>query len=98
MRGSVIKQNDELYLVISNNQYNRHFDTRLVLPISSNKLFEQNKFKNSSFFVSINVNNNCETVLLQVIKTIAISQNDAEVDKVSNSIINKILAIEKQLL
>jgi len=58
-------------LIISNDEYNRHFNTVIVVPISSSKKYrEQEKYLQSSFFMNINSETIDGTALLQHIRTI----------------------------
>lgn len=58
-------------LIISNNNYNKYFNTIIVIPISSsNKYRTEEKYIQSPIFVPINSRNIEGTALLQHIRTI----------------------------
>lgn len=58
-------------IIVSNNQYNRVFNTVIVVPISSAKKYQtEEKFRKSPLFVFLNKDKVYGTALLQHIRTI----------------------------
>lgn len=58
-------------IVVSNDQYNRVFNTIIVVPISSSKKYQtEERFRKSPLFISINKEKISGTALLQHLRTI----------------------------
>lgn len=86
-------------LVVSNNDYNKYFNTTLVLPISSSKKYlEQEKYLKSPIFVSFKEQDVHGTVLLQHVRAVDLKrrQDSKVVGHLSQEMMNTISDTLKQ--
>lgn len=86
-------------LIVSNDNYNRHFNTILVVPIStSQKYLTEKKFIESPLFVSIQGDKIHGTALLQHVRAIdpSLRSDQKRVAKISHNEIINIQNIIKQ--
>ena len=86
-------------MVVSNDEYNRHFNTVLVVPISSsNKYQTQERFAKSPLFKSIDLNSVHGTALLQHVRAIdpKMRSNGRVVDRLPSKLITEVSVVLKE--
>lgn len=86
-------------IIVSNNQYNHYFNTVMVVPISSAKKYQnEEKYRVSPLFMTIEKENVHGTALLQHIRTIDPHKriNEAVVDRLTGKECRKLIGILKQ--
>lgn len=85
--------------VVSNNNYNRFFNTVMVAPISSSEKYKEKKFLESPFFIEIPSEKKVYgTILLQHIRSIdsSVRTDGVVIDKLSRKQTDAISATLKE--
>lgn len=86
-------------LIVSNDDYNRYFNTALVIPISSSqKYLNDEKYKKSPVFVSFKMQNVYGTALLQHVRAVDLKkrQNSKVIGRLPKEVVNNISNTLKQ--
>ncbi|GHP13402.1 hypothetical protein YK48G_08270 [Lentilactobacillus fungorum] len=86
-------------MIVSNDEYNRHFNTVLVIPISSSDKYRtQEKFIHSPFFKRIDLKTIQGTALLQHVRAVdpRIRSNGEVVGRVPVADISAVLDVLKE--